>query len=362
MNAGGAAVDAGGRAARGPRPGEDVPDPQRRARAGPRPGARRHRGRSRRAHRRGHRPRGGVGLRQDHPRPAAAAAARTGRRHHPLRRPGPAGRVRSGAAPAAGPDADRVPGPVRLARPARHDRRQHRRGAAGPGRAGQGTPAGGSTRPSSWSGWRPTTPGASRISSAAASASASASPAPSPSKPRLLVADEPVSALDVSIQSQILNLLRDLQRRLNLTVLFVAHNLAVVEHLCDRVAVMYLGRIVELGSRDDVFGRPLHPYTRALLSAAPVPDPTRGRQPDPHRAGRGPAVAGRHRRPAAPSTPAARSCGPPAATTRCRRCASCAPATRWPATGPRRSCPMPPRARRRSDRQRGVIGPQILYP
>ncbi len=93
-------------------------------------------------------------------------------------------------------------------------------------------------------------------------------------KPRLLVADEPVSALDVSIQSQILNLLRDLQRRLNLTVLFVAHNLAVVEHLCDRVAVMYLGRIVELGSRDDVFGRPLHPYTRALLAAAPVPDPT----------------------------------------------------------------------------------------
>ena len=91
--------------------------------------------------------------------------------------------------------------------------------------------------------------------------------------PKLLVADEPVSALDVSIQSQILNLLRDLQRRLHLTILFVAHNLAVVEHLCDRVAVMYLGRIVELGGRDDVFGRPLHPYTRALLSAAPVPDP-----------------------------------------------------------------------------------------
>jgi len=91
--------------------------------------------------------------------------------------------------------------------------------------------------------------------------------------PKLLVADEPVSALDVSIQSQILNLLRDLQRRLHLTVLFVAHNLAVVEHLCDRVAVMYLGRIVELGGRDDVFARPLHPYTRALLAAAPIPDP-----------------------------------------------------------------------------------------
>ena len=92
-------------------------------------------------------------------------------------------------------------------------------------------------------------------------------------KPRFLVADEPVSALDVSIQSQILNLLRDLQSRLDLTVLFVAHNLAVVEHLSDRVAVMYLGHIVELGRRDDVFGRPLHPYTRALLSAVPVPDP-----------------------------------------------------------------------------------------
>jgi oligopeptide/dipeptide ABC transporter ATP-binding protein len=92
-------------------------------------------------------------------------------------------------------------------------------------------------------------------------------------KPRFLVADEPVSALDVSIQSQILNLLRELQTKLDLTVLFVAHNLAVVEHLSDRVAVMYLGRIVELGSRDDVFGRPLHPYTAALLSAVPIPDP-----------------------------------------------------------------------------------------
>jgi oligopeptide/dipeptide ABC transporter ATP-binding protein len=92
-------------------------------------------------------------------------------------------------------------------------------------------------------------------------------------QPRFLVADEPVSALDVSIQSQVLNLLRDLQRRLDLTILFVAHNLAVVEHLSDRVAVMYLGRVVELGRRDDVFARPLHPYTHALLSAVPVADP-----------------------------------------------------------------------------------------
>jgi oligopeptide transport system ATP-binding protein len=92
-------------------------------------------------------------------------------------------------------------------------------------------------------------------------------------KPRFLVADEPVSALDVSIQSQILNLLRDLQARLDFTLLFVAHDLAVVEHLCDRVAVMYLGRIAEIGTRDRVFGTPVHPYTEALLSAIPVADP-----------------------------------------------------------------------------------------
>ncbi len=96
-------------------------------------------------------------------------------------------------------------------------------------------------------------------------------------EPRFLVADEPVSALDVSIQSQILNLLRDLQQTLDFTLLFVAHDLAVVEHLCDRVAVMYLGRVVEIGTRDEVFGRPLHPYTEALLSAVPVPDPERVR-------------------------------------------------------------------------------------
>ncbi len=97
-------------------------------------------------------------------------------------------------------------------------------------------------------------------------------------EPRFLVADEPVSALDVSIQSQILNLLRDLQARLDFTLVFVAHDLAVVEHLCDRVAVMYLGRIVEIGTRDRVFGAPQHPYTEALLAAIPVADPERTRQ------------------------------------------------------------------------------------
>ncbi len=91
--------------------------------------------------------------------------------------------------------------------------------------------------------------------------------------PGFIVADEPISALDVSIQAQVINLLDDLKQELGLTYLFIAHDLAVVRYLSDRVAVMYLGRIVELGERDDVFERPLHPYTQGLLSAIPIPDP-----------------------------------------------------------------------------------------
>ena len=148
-------------------------------------------------------------------------------------------------------------------------------------------------------------------------------------EPATVVADEPVSALGVSIQAQVINPMRALQQRFGLAYIFISHDLAVVKHIADRIAVMYLGKIVETATTDELFRNPRHPYTRALLSAVPLPDPTAVRE---RRVARGRHPSAMNPPPAAASIPAARSCGR-AAGTMSRCWPTTAPDTRRPAHG-----------------------------
>ncbi len=131
--------------------------------------------------------------------------------------------------------------------------------------------------------------------------------------PKILIADEPTSSLDVSVQAQILNLLKQIQKERNLSLVFISHNLAVVRYLCDRVAVMYLGKIVETGTGQAIFAKPQHPYTQALIAAVPIPDPAR------YRLGEKRVVRGELPSPLNPPTGCAFNTRCPLATDQCRR-------------------------------------------
>ena len=258
---------------RGARPREALPAAEERLLPEAPDRARRRRRRPRRRPRRDRRPRRRVGLREIDARPRADPHPQAGRGLDRVRGRGHRAGDRRGDQAAAPAHADGVPGPLRLAQPAHDGRRHHRRAAALPRpcrdrsrdpRAGRRAaldrrpqPEGGAALPA-------------RVLRRPAPAHLDRPGARGP--PDFIIADEPISALDVNIQAQIINLMLELQEKFGLTYLFIAHDLAVVRHISDRIVVLYLGKVVEVARSGVLFERPLHPYTRYLISAVPVPD------------------------------------------------------------------------------------------